>query len=70
MLPETVQVCYAPSDHCVCAMCSVLVHLVGDDYNLSVKCGCIVAADLPNDEEHAKRVLSIITNVSQCSYDT
>jgi hypothetical protein len=57
----TVHVCYVQSYHCVFAMCSV-VHLGGHDYKSAV-CGCIVAADLPN-EEHAKRVLSIIADVS------
>jgi hypothetical protein len=60
LLPEMVHVCYVQSYHCVCAMCSV-VHLGGDDYN-SVVCGCIVAADLPN-EGHATTVLSIIADV-------
>jgi hypothetical protein len=65
-LPETVLLCaYAQSEslctHCVCAMCSV-VHLV--DTITRVWCAepCTVAADSAN-EEHARRVLSIIADV-------
>jgi hypothetical protein len=61
LLPETVHACYVQSYHCVCAMCSA-VPLDGHDCK-SVVCACIVAADLPN-EQHATKVLSIISNVA------
>jgi hypothetical protein len=45
IIPETGHVCYAESDHCVCAMCTV-VHLGGDDYNsvaMRLHCCCRLA---------------------------